>query len=53
MKKLNTITVVIALALIVASCSTRPPSPKKPDESRRVPINKTIPIELEGNLNDE
>jgi hypothetical protein len=45
---------VITLASIVAACNTKPPMPKKPNESRRVPINKTIPIELEGvSLNDK
>ena len=45
---------IIALAVVVAACSTKPPLPKKPNESRRIPINKTIPIELEGaSLNDQ
>ena len=37
---------IVALALV--ACSTRPPMPKKPNESKRIPINQTIPIELEG-----
>lgn len=38
---------VIALAMVVAACGTKPPMPKKPNESKRIPVNKTIPTELE------
>lgn len=46
--KIRAIILIIALAGIVTACSTKPPTPKKPDESKRVPVNKIIPIELGG-----
>jgi len=37
---------MLLVVFLAAGCKTTAPSPKRPDESRRVPINKTIPPEL-------
>jgi hypothetical protein len=41
---------VLAVALLMAllACAT-PPRPKAPDQSRRTPVNKTVPAELREN----
>lgn len=38
---------VFMVLLMLAACATIPPSPKKPRESVRIPINKTLPIEVD------
>jgi len=37
---------VLAVALVLGCSSVRPA--KRPDESRRVPVNRTLPGELRG-----
>jgi hypothetical protein len=37
---------VLAIALLVACATTQ--GPKRPDESHRVPVNRTIPAEAGG-----
>ena len=44
---IKSIIAFISVVMLV-SCTTIPPSPKKPYESRRVAINKTLPIEVDG-----
>ncbi len=34
------------LLIIVAACAT-PAGPKRPDESHRVPVNRTVPTKVE------
>ncbi len=34
------------LLIIVAACASAP-APKRPDESHRVPVNRTVPPEVE------
>jgi hypothetical protein len=41
------------ILIILASCTNRVPMPKKPNESKRIPINKTIPLEIEKQLNND
>ena len=36
----------LALAFFLATACASAPGPKAPDESRRVPVNRTIPAEL-------
>lgn len=40
---------ILTLTLLLGACSFSPPLPKQPDESERIPINKTYPPELEQN----
>ncbi len=35
------------LLIVVAACATAP-VPKRPDESHRVPVNRTVPPEVDG-----
>ncbi len=35
------------ILIIVAACASAP-APKRPDESHRVPVNRTVPPEAEG-----
>ncbi len=35
------------LLIIVAACASAP-APKRPDESHRVPVNRTVPAEVDG-----
>ncbi len=35
----------IVLVLFALACASAP-SPKRPDESRRVPVNRTVPAEV-------
>ena len=35
--------------LFVAGCATAP-GPKRPDESHRIPVNRTVPAEVAGAL---
>ena len=35
--------------LLLTGCQSMPKDPKKPDSSPRVPINKTIPPEIQAN----
>lgn len=37
-------------ALLLIGCQTMPKEPKKPDPSPRVPINKTIPPEIQESI---
>lgn len=37
---------VILYAVALTACAT-PPTPKAPDESNRVPVNKVLPTELQ------
>ncbi|HDQ4405525.1 TPA: TrwH protein [Pseudomonas aeruginosa] len=39
--------VLLLSVCIVAGCSTAP-KPKEPDESNRQPVNKTVPLEVQG-----
>jgi starvation-inducible outer membrane lipoprotein len=50
MKKITLIKsmLIFIAALMLIACTTIPPSPKKPYESQRIPINKTLPIEVDG-----
>ncbi|UXL41033.1 TrwH protein (plasmid) [Pseudomonas fragi] len=41
------ITVFLLCACIVAGCSSAP-KPKEPNESNREPVNKTVPVEVQG-----
>jgi hypothetical protein len=47
----NTISIkfmaIFVAVLMLVSCTTIPPSPKKPRESTRIYINKTLPIEVD------
>jgi hypothetical protein len=39
--------VLALLALTLAACTTvNPPKPREPNENRRVPVNQTLPAEL-------
>lgn len=33
--------------VILTSCTNKIPMPKKPNESKRIPVNKVVPIEIE------
>ena len=35
------------LLIVVAACASAP-APKRPDESHRVPVNRTVPAEVDG-----
>ncbi len=35
------------LLIIVAACASAP-APKRPDESHRVPVNRTVPADVDG-----
>jgi hypothetical protein len=37
----------LVLAMGLAACASVP-GPKRPDESRRIPVNRTVPPELSG-----
>ncbi|WP_019221066.1 hypothetical protein [Bartonella senegalensis] len=37
----------ILIAGLLSACSTLPPKPKQPNNWNRVPINKTVPIEIQ------
>ena len=37
------------LLVIVAACASAP-APKPPDETHRVPVNRTVPPEVEGSV---
>ncbi len=38
---------LLAMALVLASCATNPPEPRRPNENKRVPINHTLPTEIQ------
>ena len=40
--------IVFIVVLMLISCTTIPPSPKKPRESNRISINKKLPVEIDG-----
>ena len=42
------ILLLIVISMIIGSCTTNIAMPKQPSKSNRVPVNKTIPVELEG-----
>jgi starvation-inducible outer membrane lipoprotein len=37
----------VAMALVLASCATAPHAPKLPNENKRVPVNRTLPTEIQ------
>jgi PBP1b-binding outer membrane lipoprotein LpoB len=41
------ITFLLLCACFVAGCSSAP-KPKEPNESNREPVNKTVPVEVQG-----
>ena len=38
---------VLLLVVLAAGCASTP-GPKRPDESHRVPVNRTIPVEVKS-----
>jgi hypothetical protein len=37
----------LVLVLLAVGCATAP-GPKRPDESQRIPVNRTVPAEVES-----
>ena len=50
--KIKITVLVITLASLISGCSPKLPQPKQPGRLNRIPINKTVPSELKGLLND-
>lgn len=38
----------LIMIFILSGCQNMPKEPKKPDTSPRVPINKTVPVEIQS-----
>ncbi len=38
----------LVLSIVLACACATVPAPKRPDESHRVPVNRTVPPEVEG-----
>ena len=43
----------LLLVIVLAAGCASAPGPKRPDESRRVPVNRTFPAELAGGATGE
>lgn len=42
--------IIVIISILLTACGTTIPSPKKPSKYPRVPINKTVPVELQNYL---
>ena len=38
--------IVLGIVAVLATACVSAPSPKEPDESHRVPVNRVVPVEL-------
>jgi len=50
MKQLRNAFLSWLVVLLLSGCQTMPKEPKSPDSSPRVPINKTIPPEIQESI---
>ena len=46
--KIKTLVLIMTISLVITACSSNPSMPKQPSKLNRVPVNKTMPVELEG-----
>jgi hypothetical protein len=40
--------VMLLLCMLMAACAIVPQKPREPDDSMRIPVNLTLPPELQG-----